>query len=183
MPNFFITDKNGTKHSFNEQQLQALAAQGRITPNTPLESDTGHKGAAGQIPGLQFNAATPPVHQTPPKSLAVEKGAGSSWQVTLIGAVLIMVVGGIGWAIIGGTSPAPPQKLTAEEQVVPTAEEQVEENLDAESQFQRGIRYATGEGVAVDYAEAVESGFEKPQSKDMPRHRAVLVWLISMVMA
>ena len=62
MPNFFLTDTNGTKHSFTEQQLQALAAQGRITPNTPLESDTGHKGLAGQIPGL-FAAAPPPFAQ------------------------------------------------------------------------------------------------------------------------
>lgn len=52
MTTFFLTDKNGTKHSFNEQQLQALAAQGKIQPTTPLETDTGHKGLAGQIPGL-----------------------------------------------------------------------------------------------------------------------------------
>ena len=44
----------------NEQQLQALATQGKITPNTPLETDTGHKGLAGQIPGLTFSATTPP---------------------------------------------------------------------------------------------------------------------------
>ena len=71
MPNFFLTDANGQKHQINEQQLQALAAQGKITPNTPLETDTGHKGLAGQIPGLQFNAAAPspfaqPAQVTPP---------------------------------------------------------------------------------------------------------------------
>ena len=58
MTTFFLTDKNGTKHSFTEQQLQTLAAQGKITPNTPLETDTGHKGLAGQIPGLKFDTAT-----------------------------------------------------------------------------------------------------------------------------
>ena len=59
MTNFFLTDKNGTKHTVNEQQLQVLAAQGKITPATPLETDTGHTGLAGQIPGLNFKTAAP----------------------------------------------------------------------------------------------------------------------------
>ena len=59
MTTFFLTDKNGTKHQVNEQQLQALAAKGKIQPTTPLESDTGHQGLAGQIPGLQFSAVAP----------------------------------------------------------------------------------------------------------------------------
>jgi len=59
MPNFFLTDSHGQKHTLTEQQLQALAAQGTITPQTPLETDTGHKGLAGQIPGLKFNAPSP----------------------------------------------------------------------------------------------------------------------------
>ena len=59
MTTFFLTDANGTKHSVNEQQLQTLAAQGKITPNTPLETDDGHKGLAGQIPGLNFPVAAP----------------------------------------------------------------------------------------------------------------------------
>ena len=75
MATFFLTDKNGIKHSFTEQQLQELATRGRITPNTPLETDTGHKGLAGQIPGLTFNAAvqppfTQPVHVPPPPTAA-----------------------------------------------------------------------------------------------------------------
>ena len=68
MTNFFLTDKNGTKHSFTEQQLRTLAAKGKITPTTPLETDSGHKGLAGQIPGLQFNTAAPtPFVQTAPQ--------------------------------------------------------------------------------------------------------------------
>jgi TM2 domain-containing membrane protein YozV len=60
MANFFITDANGTKHGpFNEQQLQAFATQGKITPNTPLETDGGHKGTAGQIRSLNFMTAAP----------------------------------------------------------------------------------------------------------------------------
>ena len=82
MPNFFLTDKNGTKHSLTEQQLQALASQGKITPNTPLETDTGHKGLAGQIPGLQFNSAVPtpfaqPAQATPPPANVFCTNCGS----------------------------------------------------------------------------------------------------------
>ena len=61
MPNFFYIDANGQKQGlFTAQQLQALATQGIISPQTPLETDTGHKGTAGQIPGLQFNTTAPP---------------------------------------------------------------------------------------------------------------------------
>jgi len=71
MASFFYFDANGGKNGpYNEQQLQTLAAQGIITPSTPLETDGGHKGVAGQIPGLKFNAAAqPPFAQmvsTPP---------------------------------------------------------------------------------------------------------------------
>ena len=66
MTNFFRYDASGQKRGpFNEQQLQALAAHGKILPTTPLETDTGYKGTAGQIPGLQFNTAAPsPFTQT-----------------------------------------------------------------------------------------------------------------------
>ena len=70
MANFFLTDTSGNRRGpYNEQQLQALAAKGSITPNTPLETDTGHTGFAGQIPGLNFkNAAPPPFAQATPPS-------------------------------------------------------------------------------------------------------------------
>ena len=59
MPNYYYIDSSGTKSDpLNEQQLQAMVAQGVFTPTTPLETDTGHKGFAGQIPGLKFNTAT-----------------------------------------------------------------------------------------------------------------------------
>ena len=64
MPNFFLTDANGQKHQINEQQLQALAAKGKIQPTTPLETDDGHRRVAGQVPGLNFNTAPPPFTQT-----------------------------------------------------------------------------------------------------------------------
>ncbi|MCL2305345.1 MAG: DUF4339 domain-containing protein [Planctomycetaceae bacterium] len=53
MANFFYTDAGGRKRGpYDKQQLQALVLQGIITPNTLLETDTGHKGIAEQIPGL-----------------------------------------------------------------------------------------------------------------------------------
>ena len=64
MAKFFLTDANGNKQGpYNEQQLQSGIAKGIITPTTPLESDTGHKGLAGQIPGL-FPTAPSPFAQT-----------------------------------------------------------------------------------------------------------------------
>ena len=59
MANYFYFDQNNQKCGpVNDQQLKALAAQGVINPNTPMETDTGHQGLAGQIPDLF--AATPP---------------------------------------------------------------------------------------------------------------------------
>jgi len=53
MSNFFYFDQNNQKLGpVTEEQLKELAAQGAITAQTPMETDTGHKGVAGQIPGL-----------------------------------------------------------------------------------------------------------------------------------
>ena len=65
MPNFFYTDANGLKQGpISEQRLKELAMSGIIAPNTPLETDSGHKGTAGQLPGLEFNTAARPTSQT-----------------------------------------------------------------------------------------------------------------------
>ena len=60
MPNYLYTDENGTKYSLPKQRLQTLIDRGVITQNTPLETDTGQIGLAGQIPGLQFNTVFNP---------------------------------------------------------------------------------------------------------------------------
>jgi len=66
MTNFYYIDTNGQKQGLiTDQQLKALAAQGAITPNTPLETESGHKGLAGQIPGL-FAAQQSPFAQPAP---------------------------------------------------------------------------------------------------------------------
>jgi len=65
MTNFFYTDTNGQKVGpVSEGQLRVLAAQGIIGQHTPLETDTGYQGVAGQIPGL-FVAAPHTPSQTP----------------------------------------------------------------------------------------------------------------------
>ena len=60
MPNYFYADANGQKQGpVTEHELQELADQEIINPNTRLITDSGHKGLAGQIPGLKFNHSTP----------------------------------------------------------------------------------------------------------------------------
>jgi len=57
MANFYFTDADGTKQGpLTPEQIQALAKKGIIKPDTMLESDAGHTGKAGQIPGLKFPA-------------------------------------------------------------------------------------------------------------------------------
>ena len=69
--NYFYFDQTNQKQGpVSEQQLKELAAQGIIGPHTPMETDTGHKGVAGQIPGL-FPAASPP----PPQPVSVPSPA------------------------------------------------------------------------------------------------------------
>lgn len=60
MPNYFYTDTNGQKRGpVDDQQLQVLVDQRIITPHTPLETEAGVKGLAGQIPGLRFPSSVP----------------------------------------------------------------------------------------------------------------------------
>jgi len=60
MPNYFYIDANGRKQGpVDKQRLQKLMDWGTITPTTPLETESGHQGMAGQIPGLDFENAIP----------------------------------------------------------------------------------------------------------------------------
>lgn len=61
MPNYFYFDPSGQKQGpINDDQLQELVAQGIIAPETSLETESGYKGQARQIPGLIFPETTPP---------------------------------------------------------------------------------------------------------------------------
>lgn len=72
MTKFFYYDNNGQKQGpIDDTQLKLLAEQGTITPQTPLETEGGHKGKAGQISGL-FTIAPSPFTQ-PVQSATSEK--------------------------------------------------------------------------------------------------------------
>jgi len=179
MPNYYYTDTNGSKQGlYTEQQLQRLIVRGRVTPTTPVETDAGFKGIAGQIPGLNFTASSPfaqtlpptsspsvqqetyPLPQSAPSATAnpfsapsahvanhampqyqyqsapivdqvipqnistsvADEHGGSSWQVTIIGAVLILVVGGIGWQLISATSNSAGQTKADKPEIVAEAQ-------------------------------------------------------------
>jgi len=62
MANYFYTDESGQRQGpIDDQTLRLLVAQKRIQPETPLETESGHTGLAGQIPGL-FPATPAPAH-------------------------------------------------------------------------------------------------------------------------
>ena len=66
MANFFYTDGNGQRQGpVDTPGLRRLIEFGVIGPNTPLETDTGHKGVARQIPGLFVAGASPSVQPMP----------------------------------------------------------------------------------------------------------------------
>ena len=56
MANYFYYDRNLNKKQgpVSREQLQELVVQGVIEPRTPVGTDTGHKGIARDIPGLNF---------------------------------------------------------------------------------------------------------------------------------
>jgi len=98
--NYFFIDSDGIRQGpLTPVRLQTLADRGIITPTTPLETDTGHTGLAGQIHSLKFNVAVLP------QPTVANGSSRSSWQVTVIGIALILVVGGIAWKIISGSTP------------------------------------------------------------------------------
>jgi hypothetical protein len=97
MANYFYTDSDGNKQGpLNGQQLQALAAKEIIEPTTPLMTDTGHTGLAGQIPGLQFNtAASSPFAQaahTVPHRPTLAMQAGMLAKNAGVGGILVWLL-------------------------------------------------------------------------------------------
>ncbi|MDO5582102.1 MAG: GYF domain-containing protein [Planctomycetia bacterium] len=63
MANWFYYDKNGQKKGpVSDSQLKYLVQQGTITADTQMESEWGHKGTAGQIPGLIPKTSAPANH-------------------------------------------------------------------------------------------------------------------------
>jgi hypothetical protein len=116
---FYYDQTNQKQGPVSEQQLKALAAQGAIGPSTPMETDTGHKGTAGQIPGLNFNAAaTSQPRQTTPPAAGFSDVMGNlssplekfqQFKPLLIGGIVIAAIVVLGWfvvpALFGSSNP------------------------------------------------------------------------------
>lgn len=111
MTTFLYTDTNGQKHQIDDQQIRELVAHGLITPHTPLETTGGHKGLAGQIPGL-FTVPVPPsipTGQTVPPvknnpSPPIENAHATSnrkWWFALIISVLLLWWFQLLWYFLG----------------------------------------------------------------------------------
>jgi hypothetical protein len=103
MPNFFYFDQHNQKFGpITEEQLKGLAASGLITPQTPMETDSGHKGVAGQIPGINFGTAAPsPFAQPIPKQQSPTSPSGynyktiASWHRLSTVSVAVFVLGNL----------------------------------------------------------------------------------------
>jgi hypothetical protein len=128
---YYYNDKNEKIGPIRGRELNALAQQGTITPETVVETEDGKKATASQVKGLTFGgtvatgqnpfmtplpAAENPftvsfsgVNRTTPKSATtpvVEKSDRSSWQITFVVIILLlMVMGIIYWATMSGTAP------------------------------------------------------------------------------
>ena len=112
MPNWYFIDKNGYKCGLiNDQQLKALAVKGEITPDTPVETDDGRKGKAGQLKGLfpatpvaPNNQTVPPVapstHQ-PPHSTRITPSDSEESKMSDDSRSLCKLLGFASWALLG----------------------------------------------------------------------------------
>ena len=98
-------------------------------PNTVVETESGKTAPASKVKGLSFVEAVqpqtslpaaPPIttNQATPQSIPapVAEGGKSSLLVTLIGIVAVLIVGGIGWAMITSSSPVKQVPITEAKQ-------------------------------------------------------------------
>ncbi|GHT16687.1 hypothetical protein FACS1894189_0990 [Planctomycetales bacterium] len=95
MPNFYYYDASGQKFGpVNDSQLKGLATQGIIVPQTPMETDTGYKGTAGQIPGLfvaspqqAFQQQPVPQYQSAPYQSVPQASNGKATASLILGCI------------------------------------------------------------------------------------------------
>jgi hypothetical protein len=110
MAHWSYYDSDGKKQgAFGTEQIKYLAQQGTITPETIIQAESGQTLPAGKIKGLVFIETALPTISPSQNATAVpiEESGKSSWKITLIGAVCLLVVSGIGWAIISAFPPKP----------------------------------------------------------------------------
>jgi len=128
VPTYFYFDKANRKRGpVSEEQLKQLASQGIVGLHTPMETYTGHKVAAWQIPGLL------PDHPSPlaiPQRVPVPIAGISSLVITLIGFVAISLTVLGAWMILATDSSSRQQhgeQAKNEIEIVP--DQQIPNNL------------------------------------------------------
>ena len=144
MTKLFLTDADGKKHQITEQQLQALAAKGKIQPTTPLETDTGHKGLAGQIPGLKFNTKSKP-NGTRSKKSVHQKCLRR--RLYLTSAVIVLLVFGLLAGVIG---PRTSRDGRLEEGNIQEAFNAEEANIDAKDELDDALLHVVEENDGIE---------------------------------
>ena len=178
MSNFYYTDANGRRQgTFTPQQLKALVAQGIITPDTPLETDSGHKGKAGQIKGL-FNAppapnsfSAPITKQALPQSVSapIVHGNESSLLITIIGIAVLLLVGGIGcWIVFASERERATQKAE-KERIVNLEREREEREYVAIATEQREQEEQDSQRLAAEQREQEEQDSQRLAAEQRER--------------
>src|SRR5579871_4453804 len=106
---YYVTGEDGNRYGpADEALLRAWASQGRITPNSLLqpESGTGPSIAAGAMPGLQFPPSVTPYGQAPTpyanpyqagypqpfltRSAALSWEQQATWGLAVLGAICML---------------------------------------------------------------------------------------------
>ena len=103
-PYYKYVDANGIAHGpIDEQQLKSLAVQGIINPYTPLETDSGFTGFAGQIPDLFPEALSPAASDTEEQFIpALTAGAVAAAFCALVWSIITVITKyQIGWMAVG----------------------------------------------------------------------------------
>ena len=86
MADYFYFDQNGQKQGpVNRDQLKLLTLRGVVESHTPIESDTGRKGVAGDIPNLFFSASPSP--PKPPQQPVTDERCYTADEVEFMNAM------------------------------------------------------------------------------------------------
>ena len=188
MTDFFYLDPNGQKQGpVGEQQLKELAKQGVITAQTLLETDAGHRGTAGQIPGLFPTPAPNPFNsgEMPPAQCVPSPVARTSKPVIFAGiAVVFLVLIGLGgmWAMSSSF------RFTADERMEISAflanPESVGKSQDVLLSWQAGqgnltvVKYLLSKGTDVNAKPKELDGFTPLHSAAMNGYLEVAKFLV-----
>jgi len=90
MANYFYFDANGdTQGPVSEEQLQELVAQGTITAQTPMSTDTGRRGTASQLAGLVFPQHYPSASESGILDIGFTRFISNTW-ISIIWVILII---------------------------------------------------------------------------------------------